>query len=440
MSDPVKWQFPEKAGLLFKPARFKVLYGGRDSAKSWSIARALLLEGAERPLAVGCFREVQKSIKDSVHQLLANQVEELGLGKFYDIKHERIVGENGTSFGFAGLSAQTRDSIKSWEGLDRAWVEEAQTVSKRSWDILEPTIRKPGSEILVSFNPDMDTDETYKRFVTNPSPEVVSAFVNWQDNPWRSAVLDKARERMQVEAPDDYAHIYGGLCRPAVEGAIYFNEVSKLRQQGRLGNVPYDPMLRVHVVCDLGFNDYMSLLLVQRMASEIRVIRYIEDRLRDIPSYSQELKGLNLNYGMLYLPHDGRAKTLASASNPLGASPQEQFENLGWRVEIVPDAVGIEQGIRKAREIFPRVHIDRENAVELVNRLGRYRRKVHKGESAGQKATPMHTDDSHGADGFRYLALVADQMTNNIPDRIVVRSADLDAWGRPRSASSWKTA
>lgn len=413
ISSPVNWEFPEKMGLLFEPHRFKVLYGGRDSAKSWSVARALLLEGAEQPLPMGCFREVQKSIKDSVHQLLSNQIEELGLTKFYDILRDEIRGENGTFFRFAGLSAQTRDSIKSFEGLKRAWVEEAQNVSKRSWDILEPTIRAPGSEIIVTFNPDMDTDETYQRFVVNPSPEVASVLVNWYDNPWRSQVLDAARERMKAEAPDDYAHIYEGACRPAIEGAIYFKEVSQLRNSGRLCNVPYDPMLKVHVVVDLGFNDYMALLLVQRLGSEIRVIRYIEDRQRFIPSYHQELIDLKLNYGTLYLPHDGRAKHVT------GDSAQSQFEKLGWKVEIVDD-VGIEQGIRKAREVFPRVIIDRTNANELVNRLGRYRRRVN---AEGQASTPLHDDESNGADGFRYLAVVADQMSNDSGKVININAA-----------------
>lgn len=409
MSDPRKWQFPEKCGVLFKPARFKVLYGGRDGAKSWSVARALLLEGAEQPLPIGCFREVQKSIKDSVHQLLSNQVEELGLGKFYEILRDEIRGENGTYFRYAGLSQQTRESMKSWEGLKRAWVEEAQSVSKRSWDILEPTIRAPGSEIWVTFNPEMDTDETYKRFVLNPSPEVVPVRINWSDNPWRSQVLDAARERMQREAPEDYAHIYGGECRPAVEGAIYYQEVTKLKSSGRLCNAPYDPMLKVHIVCDLGFNDFMSLLLVQRMSSEIRVIRYIEDRFRDIPSYSQELRGLNLNWGRVYLPHDAKAKTLAAASNPHGATAEQQFQKLGWKTEIVPN-IELEQGIRKAREIFPRVYVNKADASELVNRLGRYRRRVN---TEGQASTPVHDDESHGSDGFRYLAIVADQMSND---------------------------
>jgi phage terminase large subunit len=406
LSDLVKWQFPEKMGFLFEPHRFKCGWGGRDGAKSWSFARALLLEGAEQPLPVGCFREVQKSIKDSVHKLLSNQIEELGLTGFYDILRDEIKGENGTFFRFAGLSAQTRDSIKSFEGLKRAWVEEAQSVTKRSWDILIPTIRSPDSEIWVSFNPDMDTDETYQRFVVNPSAEVKSVKINWNDNPWRSKVLDFERERMQRESPADYDHIYGGECRPAVEGAIYYNEVSKLRSSGRLCNAPYDPMLKVHVIVDLGFNDFMAMLLVQRMGSELRVIRYIEDRQRYIPSYHQELTDLHLNYGKLYLPHDGRAKHVT------GSSAQEQFQALGWNVEIVED-IGIEQGIRKAREVFPRVYVDRTNAVELVNRLGRYRRRVN---AEGQASTPLHDDASNGADGFRYFAVVADQLSNDTQD------------------------
>ena len=404
----VEWEFPAKLQFLFEPHRYKVAYGGRDGAKSHSVARALLIEGAQKCLRIGCFREVQKSIRDSVHKLLSDQIEALGLSEFYDVLQTEIRGKNGTEFLFAGLSTQTRDSIKSYEKLDRAWIEEAQSVVKRSWDILIPTIRAPGSEIWATFNPDMDTDDTYQRFVINTPPTAKVVHVNFSDNPWRSKVLDEERDRMRLTAPDDYAHIYLGQCRPAVEGAIYYNEVSTLRSQNRLCTVPYDPMLKVHVVCDLGFNDFMSLILCQRLGSEIRVIRYIEDRLRYIPSYHQELRDLKLNYGKMWLPHDGRAKHVT------GASAQEQFEALGWSVEIVPE-VGIEQGIRKAREVFGRVIIDRANGSELLNRLGRYRRRVN---AQGQASSPVHDDESHGADGFRYLALVADQFSNDSGEAI----------------------
>ena len=355
-------------------------------------------------MRIGCFREVQKSIQDSVYKLLTDQIESMGLSECYDILKTEIRGKNGTEFLFAGLSAQTRTSIKSFEGLNIAWVEEAQSVSEGSWEILEPTIRAPDSEIWVSFNPEMDTDATYKMLVTDDQPGSKVIKVNWTDNPWRSEVLDAKREKMQRDDPDAYAHIYGGECRPAVKGAIYYNEVSQLRSSGRLCNAPYDPMLKVHVICDLGFNDFMSLILVQRLASEIRIIKYIEDRQRFIPSYSHELRELNLNYGSIWLPHDGFAQTLTAKEG----SAAKQFQDLGWDVQPVPN-VDIEQGIRKVREVFKRFYIDKGQASELLNRLGRYRRRVN---SEGQASTPMHDDESHGADGARYLALVADQLTN----------------------------
>lgn len=401
---------PRKArDTLLPPARWKVLYGGRDSAKSHSIARMLLARGMAKPERILCTREVQKSISESVHQLLKDLISSLGLGDFYEVQQNYIHGKNGTQISFHGLSGQTATSIKSFEGTTICWVEEAQTISKRSWDLLEPTIRAPNSEIWVSFNPDMDTDATYKMLVVDPPPNSIVTKINWQDNPWRSTVLDAAREKMRRDAPDDYAHIYEGNCRPAVEGAIYYKEVSALRQSGRLCAVPYDPMLKVHVICDLGFNDYMALILVQRLASEIRIIKYIEDRFRFIPSYSQELRelklnGQTLNYGSIWLPHDGFQQTLAAKEG----SAAKQFELLGWKVEPVPN-VDIEQGIRKAREVFPRCYYDKDNAVELLNRLGRYRRRVN---SEGQASTPLHDDESHGSDGKRYLALVADQLTN----------------------------
>jgi phage terminase large subunit len=348
-------------------------------------------------------REVQKSIADSVHQLLSDQIKALGLEDFYTVKRDYIEGKNGTIFAFRGLSAETALSLKSFERPTICWVEEAQAITKRSWGILEPTIRAEGSEIWATFNPGLDTDFIYREFVLSSPPQSIVTKIGWEDNPWRSKVLDARREQMAREDPDEYAHVYGGACRPAVDGAIYYKEVAALKNTGRLCNAPYDPMLKVHVVCDLGFNDYMSLLLVQRVASEIRVIRYIEDRQRYIPSYSQELKDLALNYGKLYLPHDGKARHVT------GTSAEEQFRALGWDVEIVPN-VDIEQGIRKAREVFGRVYVDRTHASDLLSRLGRYRRRVN---SEGQASTPVHDDESHGADGFRYMALVADQMTND---------------------------
>lgn len=398
-------QFPDKLQFLFEPARYKVAYGGRDGGKSWAFARALLIQGAESTLRIGCFREVQKSIRDSVHKLLSDQIEAMGLSSEYDVLQTEIRGANGTEILFAGLSSQTRDSIKSFEGLDRAWVEEAQSVSKRSWDILVPTIRAPGSEIWATFNPDMDTDDTYQRFVVRQPPDARVVKINFTDNPWRSKVLDAEREQMQREAPADYAHIYLGECRPAVEGAIYFGEVSAMRSANRVCNVPYDPLLKVHRIWDLGWNDSMSVLFVQRQASEIRIIRYVEGNKRTYADFLGEFATYGYRYGTDWLPHDGRAKSPES-----GRSPQMILEQLGCKVEITED-IGLENGIKAARQLFLRVYVDRENAGEIVTRLGRYRRRIN--AETGTATSPVHDDSSHGADAFRYLAVVADQLSND---------------------------
>lgn len=400
----IDWSFPEKMACLFKPSRYKVLYGGRDGGKSWGFARALLLLGGEKPLRVGCFREVQRSIKESVHKLLSDQIEAMGLGAFYRVLQTEIRGINGTEFVFAGLSTQTRESIKSFEGLNIGWVEEAQSVSKRSWDILIPTIRAPNSEIWVSFNPDLDTDDTYRRFVVDPPSDAAVVKINYSDNPWRSRALDQERKDLLLKSPEDFAHIYEGQCRAAVDGAIFYREVSDLRSSGRICNVPYDPLLKVHAIFDLGYSDYMSIILAQRQASEVRLIRYIEDHHRTLADYSQELRELNLNWGTVYLPHDGKARDYRS-----GKSAQEIMGGLGWSVEIIED-IGIEQGIQAARLLFPRCYFDKEHATALVNRLARYKRRVN--AESGVGGSPVHDEHSHGADAFRYLGVVADQLQN----------------------------
>jgi len=193
------------------------------------------------------------------------------------------------------------------EGCDIVWVEEAQTVSKKSWDILIPTIRKPNSEIWVSFNPNIDTDDTYQRFVVEPPENAKVVKVNYTDNPWFPEVLEIERQHSLKTNPD-YANIWEGDCKAAVDGAIYANEIREAQEDNRITNVPYDPMLKVHVVMDLGWNDSMSVILCQKGVSDLRIIGYIEDDHRTLDSYSAQLKNLPYNWGTMFLPHDGQSK------------------------------------------------------------------------------------------------------------------------------------
>lgn len=219
-------QFPDKLQGLFQPKRYKVLYGGRGGAKSWGVARALLLLAADRPLRVLCAREVQKSMRDSVHRLLKDQVSALGLESFYEVLDTEIRGLNGSLFLFSGLQQHTVDSIKSFEGVNIVWVEEAHGVSAKSWDVLIPTIRAEGSEIWLTLNPDMDTDDTYVRFIASPSDDTWLCEMNWRDNPWFPSVLEDERVKAKRSLlADDYDHIWEGKPRRVAEGAIYRYEI-----------------------------------------------------------------------------------------------------------------------------------------------------------------------------------------------------------------------
>lgn len=399
-------EFPEKLKFLFKPSRYKVAYGGRGSAKSWSFARALLIKAAEKPIRWLCAREVQNSIKQSVHLLLCDQIQQLGLGSYYEPLQNEIRGRNGSLFSFTGLSNQTAESIKSYEGYDGVWVEEGQTVSKRSWDILIPTIRKDDSEIWISFNPNMDTDDTYVRFVVNAPPNAQVVKVNYSDNPWFPPVLEQERLHAQkTMLPEDYRNIWEGECRTVVEGAIYKNEILSLIEEKRIRQVPYDPLLKVHTIWDLGWNDQMSIILAQRLGSEIRLIEYIEDSHKILTDYISDLKNRKYQWGKDWLPHDGEAKDYKT-----GKSAQEILQSLGRNVEIVPK-MDVEAGIKAARLLFPRCYFDVDKTKRLVDCLKRYRRLIN--SVTNEPGSPLHDEHSHGADAFRYLAVIADKMKND---------------------------
>lgn len=403
-------RFPRKLAFLFKPARYKVARGGRGSGKSWSFARAILLRCVQQETRVLCTREVQKSIQQSVHQLLCDQIAAMGLSHLFRILQTEIQGPHGSAIHFSGLSDVTATTLKSFEGVDICWCEEAQTISEKSWKTLTPTIRKAGSEIWVTYNPELESDATHERFVLNPPPDCVSVLMNYNDNPWFPAVLEQERQHAEATMrSEDYKHVWEGQCKPAVEGAIYFEAMAATVGAGRIREVPHDASLKTHVIFDLGMADSMTLILVQKVASEVRVIHYIEGTQRILADYSAELRALRLddqpmNWGHIYLPHDGFHKR-----HQTGKDDAAVLTGLGWSVMQVPN-VAVNSGIDRAREVFPRVYFHKERAARLVECLKRYRWNIN--SKTGQGVTPLHDEFSHGADAFRYLALVADELRN----------------------------
>lgn len=396
-------RIPEKLEALFRPKRYKVLHGGRGGAKSWSVAGVLLVMAADRPLRILCAREIQKSMRDSVHRLLRDQIVKLGMEAFFEVLDTEIRGANGSLFLFTGLQSHTVDSIKSFEGVDIVWVEEAHGVSKKSWDVLIPTIRKEGSEIWLTLNPDMDTDETYVRFIAAPSPDTWVCAINWRDNPWFPQVLDLERRKARYANPDDYDHIWEGRPRRVAEGAIYRHEIDAVYAEGRVCPVPYDPTLPVHTVWDLGWNDAMTIGLVQRGPQDIRILGYIEDSHRTLDWYVAQLEKNPYRWGTDYLPHDGRTRNFQT-----GKSTQEQLQAMGRREVVVQAATSVEEGIKAARMVFPRCYFDQGRTQRLLECLKRYRRALH--TQTNEPMAPLHDEFSHGADMFRYLGQAVELM------------------------------
>lgn len=399
--------FPSKLKPLFEPMRYKIMHGGRGGAKSWGVARALIIQAAQVPLRILCAREVQKSMRDSVHRLLKDQIAAMGYGHFFEVLDSEIRGKNGSLFLFAGLASHTVDSIKSFEGVDRVWIEEGHGVSKKSWDTLIPTIRKPGSEIWVTLNPDMDTDDTYQRFIAAPSDDTWLCEINWRDNPWFPAVLDAERQKAQRTDPDSYEHIWEGKPRRVAEGAIYRHEIDALFTDGRVMPVTYDPLLPVHTVWDLGWNDSMTITFVQRGPQDVRILDYIEDSHRTLDWYVAQIEKRPYRWGTDYLPHDGRTRNFQT-----GKSTEEQLRLMGRRSVVVLAQTSIEEGIKAARLLFPRCYFDKLKTARLVECLKRYRRDIH--TKTGQPTIPLHDEYSHGADNFRYIGQAVNQMKSTV--------------------------
>lgn len=407
-------QMPAWARVLFEPQwRYISVRGGRGSGKTKNFARALIMRSTVEKLRVLCTREVQLSIRESVYATLVGEIRELGLESQFEILSNEIRSKKGGSFIFRGLASETIDSIKSLADIDIAWVEEAQAVSRKSFEMLFPTIRANGSQIWLSWNPELETDPVYQMVVKEGLPKCANLFVNFDQNPWFPEVLRLEEQHMLAHDPVKHRHIWGGMPLPAVAGAIYFDEIMTMTNQGRIRPMTIDPQLQCYAVFDLGFNDAMTCGITQRTNVDIRVIDYIENNRVSLAWFDEELRGRNYDPSntIIVLPHDGRHKSMQT-----GLSPQEIMGMYGWTVEIV-DNIGVENGIRVTRELMSQMYIDEFRCSQLLERLKRYARNKH--------GHPIHDENSHGADMTRYIGVHANVMSTGIV------GAQQAGWGRP---------
>jgi len=404
---------------------FYVYHGGRGGGKSWEIADYLLIEGAQRKHRILCCREIQKSIKQSVHKLLSDRIATLGLSSFYQILDTEIRGLNGTEFSFSGLQNHTVDSVKSFEGATITWIEEAQTVSAYSLQILIPTVvRTKNCMIIMSMNPKLPGDAVYADYVVVDRDDTIAVQINYDENRNCPAELIALAEQMKAEDYDQYEHIYLGKPKEIADGAIYKAEFEQIKRENRICKVPHDPNLPVYTSWDLGILDPTAIWFFQIYGKEKRAIDHYEANNEPLSHYARILDEKKQQYGYNYVkhfaPHDIAARDLSS-----GVSREQTMATLGYRM-TKGARLGVEDRIEATRQFLKNCWFDAEKCKHGIRALQNYRREFN--DKLEQfKATPVHDWASHSSDAFGEGALNINKMCE--PTKA--------APPKPRQATSW---
>lgn len=441
---------------LLGPKRYKGAYGGRGGAKSHFFAELLIELCVAKPTRAVCIREVQNSLKESVRQLLLDKIAKFGLQDQFEAVEGEIRGPNGSLIIFRGMQHYNSESIKSLEGYDIAWVEEAQTLSERSLRLLRPTIRKEGSELWFSWNPRHDTDPVDRFFRGGKLPHnAVCVNVNWRDNPWFPKVLMDDMVTDREQDPEMAHHVWDGGYEVITEGAYYARLVAQAESEGRIGYYPHDPALPVHTAWDIGLDDYTAIWFLQENGRDVRAIDYYEssgigadqimfealpELLSDQATRKQALQLSErepYTYGSHYLPHDVKNREWGAGAR----SRTEALAKLGMPVRDLNIGVQTDPAdrINAVRLLLPRMffhQVEDPNAgVNLgLKRLRKYRRRFN--ESLQTFVGPLHDENSHGADALGEFAINCAVELPPPPETKSLR----DAWDDDDEEINWKVA
>jgi phage terminase large subunit len=421
---------PKLLPVFTGEADYRGAYGGRGSAKTRSFAkmsavRALMWAQAGVQGVIVCGRAYQNSLKESsLSEVKMAIQEEPWLSEHFDIGEEYVrTKDRRVSYDFVGVNVKPKN-IKSKARILLFWGDEAEDIIENAWEAIVNTVREDGSEIWVTWNPELMNSATDLRFRVNPPARAKIIPLNWKDNPAFPATLNRKRLEDLEKRPDDYPHIWDGAYRLAVKGAVYGKEIRALHANNQICKVPYEAIKPVHMAWDLGWGDAMAIVLWQQVGYEYRILNYIEGTHRTVASYAQEdLMKLPYTYGHIYLPHDGRNRNIIS-----GTSAEEVLKSLfpNCQVHIV-DAVDDDTQHAAVRNVFPKAVFDEVGTRSLIERLSRYRYPVHTDGSTGQ--SPVHDASSHGAKAFAYMAMGYDRAH----DRPKIKVGNTSA----PSSSSW---
>lgn len=402
----VEIDVPEPFHELFEPSkhwRHIVYHGGRSSAKSTTVAIALDIMTSSRPLRVLCCREVQNSIVESVHKLLANMIEKYHLPG-WEITRETIRNRNGSEFIFKGLRGNSQ-SIKSLEGIDICWVEEAQTISMESIDILIPTVRKEGSFFIWTFNRLTENDPVWERIAGDPDERTYVRQVNSEEvERLLSPEIIAEREKMRNENPELFQHIWLGKPLTVASGSVFGKQLALAEEQGRIGDVSYDGSLGVYTSWDLGVGDSTAIWFFQvTSGGEIHFIDHYESAGEDLGHYISIIQNKPYQYNKHFLPHDAKARELQTNMTRV-----DFFRNRGINnVEVLRPTkftLGQDDISLVARPKFSKCWFDKKRCERGLDCLRAYH-YAYDEKNKLLKDKPEHDFSSHSSSAFIYAML-----------------------------------
>lgn len=401
---------------LLPPARYKGAWGGRGSGKSHFFAGMMveyaLMQRGFRGLAG---REIQKSLKESAKKLIEDKILEFGLGEAdgFKVYREVIETPGDGAIMFQGLQDHTAESIKSFEGIDVFWGEEAQSLSTRSMVLLRPTIRKDGSELWFSWNPRRKNDpvDLMLRGETPPTNAVVVR-ANWDSNPWFPAVLDQERRDCLANEPDQYGHIWDGEYASVIAGAYFAKHLLAARQENRIGRVAADPLMTIRLYADIGGTgakaDAFVFWAAQFIGKEIRVLNHYEVQGQPIDAHLAWLRkqGYTPDRAQIWLPHDGDTNDKVH-----DVSYASAFRAAGYTVTVVPNqGKGAAMNrVEAARRRFPSIWFNEATCQGGLDALGWYHEKRDEERNIG--LGPEHDWSSHSADAFGLMCVAYEEPT-----------------------------
>ncbi len=414
---------------LLQPARYLGAHGGRGSGKSWFFAERLIIEHIKNKIDSVCLREIQKSLQFSAKKLLEETIARLGVGSYFDIQDTVIKAKNGGIIVFQGMQSHTADSIKSLEGFDRAWFEEAQNACQRSLDLLRPTIRKPGSQLWFSWNRFKEDDPIELLLCGDNVPEgAVVVEANFDDNPWQSSELIAEREAdRKLHDADKYANIWLGKYLKNTDGDYYKRELEQVRAQGRICRIPTLDV-PVNTFWDIGNSDGCAVWFHQRVGMEDRFIGYYEAHGETLAHYAKELQGRGYLFNKHFMPHDADHKRLSDTNK----SVREMMEGLGLRnIEIVPVITDLNAGIQITRSHFASAYFDAEGCKLGIKRLENYRKRFSTKDNRWIDEPNKANGSSEAADSFRQWAQANEAGS--------VTQMGSTSMRRPQKTGGWRT-